>query len=192
MQEFAALIGVVVGGLLTFTLTNLGERARWRRDQRVRWDAARLQSYTEYCNAVKRMVHISTGMAKTRGLQHSSDAVPLARGRVELAAAAGERTARWESVLLLGTPATIDAARAWHQSVWQLEFYARGVLTGQEGWAAALAEYERERAVFYRHARKDLGLEGDASTSSWPPAWYERLDAAQQLAVRSSTDANEK
>jgi hypothetical protein len=131
VQQFSALLGAMVGAILAFVLRNVGERSRRRRDQRVRWDVARLSAYPEYCNAVKRMIHIATGMARTRGLQHSAEAVPLDRGTLELAKAAGERTAAWETVLLLGYPDSIAAARAWHQAVWQLEFFARGVLTGR-------------------------------------------------------------
>jgi hypothetical protein len=188
MQQFSALIGAVVGAILAFVLSNLGERARWRRDQTVRWDTARLAAYTEYCNAVKRMVHIATGMARTRGLQHSSEAVPLDIGAVDLAKAAGERTAVWETVLLLGDPETIASARAWHQTVWQLEFFARGILTGQEAWASALDEFEERRKDFYRVARRDLGIPGEAPTSSWPPPWHERLDPEQRDAVVNATD----
>ncbi|MEV4139619.1 hypothetical protein AB0J72_46580 [Dactylosporangium sp. NPDC049742] len=188
MQELSALAGAVIGTVLGFILSNLGERARWRRDQRVRWDAARLAAYTEYCNAVKKMVHLSTGMARTRGLPHSSDVVPLERGQVELAAAAGLRAQVWETVLLLGNPETIEAARAWHQSVWQLEFFARGILTGRDNWAHALDEFELTRKAFYRAARTDLGLAGDIPTSSWPPPWLDRLEPEQRAAVVSSTD----
>lgn len=188
MQQFSALIGAIIGAILAFVLSNMGERARWRRDQTVRWDTARLAAYTEYCNAVKRMVHIATGMARMRGLQHSSEAVPLDTGAADLAKAAGERTAVWETVLLLGDPATIAAARAWHQTVWQLEFFARGILTGQAAWASALDEFEERRKDFYRAAREDLGVPGEAPTSSWPPPWLERLDPEQRNAVVNATD----
>lgn len=188
MQQFSALLGVIVGVVTTFLLTNLGERARWRRDQRIRWDASRLAAYVAYTNSVKRIVHIASGMARTRGLRHSSEPVPLDTGQTELAAATSDRTARWESILLLGHPDTISAARAWHQSVWQLEFYARGVLTGESGWAAALDEFERTRVEFYRCARADLGLEGSVPPASWPPPWFARLDPEQRAAVLAAVE----
>ncbi|GLW27778.1 hypothetical protein [Actinoplanes regularis] len=188
MQQFAALIGAVIGAVMAFVLGSLGERARWQRDQNVRWDAARLSAYSEYCIAVKRIVHIAAGMARARGLQHSSEAVPLERGTVELAEASGERTATWETVLLLGDPETITAARAWHQAVWQLEFFARGILTGQAGWGRALDEFEESRTAFYRAARKDLGVPGEPLAAEWPPPWLERLDPEQRDAVVSAID----
>jgi hypothetical protein len=188
MQQFSALFGAVIGAILTFTLSNLGERHRWRRDQRVRWDAARLQAYVDYGNAVKRVVHVASGMARTRGLRHASEAVPLEQGQVELGTAVADRTAKWESVLLLGHHDTLQAARAWHQSVWQLEFFARGVLTGEEAWGEALDEFERTRNEFYRCARTDLGLAGQVPPTSWPPRWLDRLSTEQRAALIAATE----
>jgi hypothetical protein len=172
LQQLPALLGVVVGVVTTFALTNLGERARWRRDQRVRWDTARLQAYIEYGNAVKRVVQVANRMASARGFPHSAEPVPLDQGQAELAVATADRTARWEAVLLLGHPDTVAAARAWHQRVWQLEYYALGRLTDTDGWARALDEFERTRKEFYRCARNDLGVEGAVTTRSWPPPWH--------------------
>ena len=188
MQQFTALFGAVIGAILTFTLTNVGERHRWRRDQRVRWDASRLQAYVEYGNSVKRVVHIATGMARSRGLRHASEAVPLEHGQVELAAAVADRTAKWESVLLLGDADTLRAARIWHQSVWQLEFFARGILTSSEAWAEALDEFEHARSEFYRCARADLGMSGGIPSASWPPPWFNRLDPEQRAALVAATE----
>lgn len=186
LQQLPALLGVLVGGTATFLLTNIGERARWRRDQRVRWDAARLDGYTRYADAVKRVVHVATRMAVARGLKHSSEPIDLVEGQLELSAATGHRTACWETVLLLGRPETVAAARAWHQSVWLLEFYARGLLSGQESWARALRDFERARSTYYRCARQDLGVTGEVVASTWPPTWYGHLSPDQQRVIESS------
>jgi hypothetical protein len=179
LQQIPALVGVIVGVVTTYVLTTAGERARWRRDQRVRWDEARMGAYVEYGNAVKRVVHVASRMAVTRGLPHSSEPVPLADGLAELNEATAARTATWESVLLLGDPDTITAARAWHQCVWELEFFARGRLTGEDEWTTALADFERTRHDYYRAARHDLGVGSGVPTVSWPPPWYARV--ADQL-----------
>ncbi|WP_426506337.1 hypothetical protein ACPPVO_50420 [Dactylosporangium sp. McL0621] len=188
LQQLPALLGVVIGVVTTFALTSIGERARWRRSQDVRWDAARLEAYVSYGNAVKRVVHVATCLAAARGLPHSSEPVPLEQGQLELAAATAERTARWESVLLLGHPDTIAAGRAWHQAVWRLEFYARGLLRDRDGWADALDDFERMREGFHRAARNDLGVGGEVLTTSWPPPWYERLSDEERAAVAAATD----
>ncbi|BAL91277.1 hypothetical protein AMIS_60570 [Actinoplanes missouriensis 431] len=180
MQQYAALVGAVLGGLFTFLLVRAGERHRQRREQRSRWDAERLAAYVEYGTAVKRVVRVASGMARTRGLSHSSEAVPLDRGRTELADAAAARAVTWESVLLLGHPETVRAARAWHQTVWQLEFFARGVLTSEASWVQALSEFERTRDEFYQCARRDLGMAGYLPPALWPPRWFDRLGAEQR------------
>ncbi|GAA4263761.1 hypothetical protein GCM10022255_111240 [Dactylosporangium darangshiense] len=183
LQQLPALLGVVVGVVATFALTSLGERARWRRDQRLRWDSVKLEAYASYSDAVKRVVHFATRLAVTRGLPHSSEAIPFDEGQAELSIAVAERSTRWESVLLLGHPDTVAAARAWHQVMWRLEFYARGVLTDRDGWAAALNEFEQTRKEFYRAARRDLGVQGEISTAPWPPDWYKTLSEDQRALV---------
>ncbi|MEU7875430.1 hypothetical protein [Dactylosporangium sp. NPDC049140] len=50
-----------------------------------------------------------------------------ARGIAELDRAASDREAKWEKLLLLGTPDVVMAARAWHQSVWRLEWFVHGL-----------------------------------------------------------------
>jgi hypothetical protein len=50
----------------------------------------------DYGNSVKRVVHVATGMARTRGLRHAAEVVPLEQGQVKLAAAVADRTAKWE------------------------------------------------------------------------------------------------
>jgi hypothetical protein len=183
LQQLPALLGVVVGVAATFLLTTFGERVRWRRDQRVRWDAARLDAYVKYGNSVKQVAHVASCMASARGLPHSSEPVPLDQGQRDLAAATAERTTRWESVLLLGDPEVVAAARAWHQMLWLLEFYARGLLKDREGWVSALLEFEQTRNAFYRAARRDLGVDGTLSAATWPPTWYGRLTAEQRALV---------
>ena len=175
LQQLPALLGVIVGVVATYLLTAAGESTRWRRDQRVRWDTARMQAYVEYGNAVKRVVHAASRLAVTRGFKHSSEPVQLDEGLAELNQAVADRTARWESVLLLGDPDTIIAGRAWHQCVWELEFFARGRLAGEDEWALALADFEQTRHEYYRCARKDLGVGTAVPTVSWPPPWYRRV-----------------
>lgn len=182
LQQVPALLGVVTGAAITFLLAAAGERARWRRDQATRWDAARMQTYADYADAVKRVVHVATRMAAARGLRHSSEPIAIEEGQVQLALAAQALATHWERVLLLGDRATIEAARTWHQCVWQLEFYARGHLDGADGWQAALDAFERTRAEFYRCARRDLGLGSVDVPPGTVPAWLERYFDARAAA----------
>lgn len=113
-----ALIGVVIGALATFIATAASERARWRREQSVRWDERRLAAYTEYAHAVKRVASIAVRLATHHGT-HGPDVDALSPDEAlpALAAAGEERTIKWEAILLLGTGRTIAAARRWHEAV---------------------------------------------------------------------------
>jgi len=51
-----------------------------------------------------------------------------------------ERAAKWESLLLLGSPEAIAAARIWHRVAWTMEWVARGTITDPEAWDRALEE----------------------------------------------------
>lgn len=92
----------------------------------------------------------------------------------------GARARVWEPVLLLGDPQTVAAARAWHQAVWRLVWFARGRLTAVEQWEPSMRETEVARDAFYDCARRDLGVRGEAvPTPIWPPKWIEELGTAE-------------
>jgi hypothetical protein len=178
LQELPALVGVGVGAVATFATTSLGEKARWRRERDERWDAARMTAYTEYGNGVKRVFSLAIRMAAARGFPHSVEPLdPDARAMEALSEAEGERTRAWESVLLLGDPETVAAARAWHQEIWRLVWYARGRLTDASEWPAALRESEEARDRFYHCARRDLGVQGEAVRTPGLPRWMGNLTA---------------
>jgi hypothetical protein len=173
LQQLPALIGVVVGVLATYLTAAAHDRAVWRRTQGTRWDEVRMRAYAEYGDAVKRMNSLAVVLAVSRGIRH--EVVPTGRSAEEdliaLGAASVERSARWEAVLLLGTRDTIAAARAWHECVWRLEWFARGKLNDQDEWETAVRDAERARDHFYACAREDLGVRGRVPPPNWPPSW---------------------
>jgi hypothetical protein len=190
LGQLPALLGVVVGAIITFVLAFAGERTRWRRDQRVRWDTVRLQAYADYGEAVRRVAHLASRMAVARGFEHPSEPISLEQGLSELNVAMADRATRWETVLLLGSPDTIAAARAWHRCVDQYAFFARGLLSDPEEWKQAYDEFVRSRAAFYRSARDDLGVDGlDLPPTSWPPRWYQRMTPEQRAAMEAVTES---
>ena len=78
------------------------------------------------------MISISNRIAAARGLPSDGNLLSSEEGLELLAKAEMERGSRWESVLLLGSSATIRAGREWHQCAWTLEWFARGKLDGWE------------------------------------------------------------
>jgi hypothetical protein len=172
LQQLPTLLGVVVGALTSFLVTSAGERVRWRRSQAVRWDENRMRIYADYAAAVKRWAYLACRVAAARGFDHSAVPLPPEDGLPALAEAEDQRGARWESVLLLGTPETVAAARDWHQAVHRLDWFARGRLTNSSEWRPAIKEMERLRDRFYECARRDLGVSsGSLPPPYWPPEW---------------------
>jgi hypothetical protein len=169
VAELPALIGVAVGAIAAYLTTSMADRARWQRERDERWDAARMQGYGEFADSVKEVFGLATRMAAGRGIAHAVEPlVPDAEAAAALAEAESKRARAWESVLLLGNPETVDAARAWWHEVWRFVWFARGWLTDAGQWESALAESDAARQKFYDCARRDLGV-GGVVTAIGPP-----------------------
>jgi len=106
VAQVLTIAGVLLGSAATFVVTSATERNRWRRAQSARWDDKRLLAYSEYANAVKHMVRLCRRIAETKGLLSTGQPTDLDTAFAALAEAETERAARWETVLLLGEPAT--------------------------------------------------------------------------------------
>lgn len=164
LQQLPALVGVVVGGAATYVATSLLDRARWRRERDERWDAARMQGYAEFANAVKEVFTIATRIAAGRGLTYAADPLaPDEESSSALSEAESRRARAWESVLLLGAPETVEAGRVWWHEVWRFVWFARGWLNDPQQWEEAHTESDMARQRFYDSARRDLGVRGAAS-----------------------------
>ncbi|MFG2964604.1 hypothetical protein ACGFZS_15115 [Streptomyces sp. NPDC048288] len=175
LDQLPTLIGVVVGGLMSYVVGALTERSRWRRQQEIRWDSQLLQAYSEYGHAVKDCATRYQRFAAHRGL--TNHPAPLEPTETELEQAAdveGRRSALVEALSLLANAETAQAVQILNRSVWHLEWLARGQLTGNPStWAQAFSEYRAARAEFYRHARRSLQIAdmGQVREAPWPPPW---------------------
>lgn len=158
VAQALTIAGVLLGSAATFVVTSTTERTRWRRAQSARWDDKRLLAYSEYANAVKHMVRLCRRIAETRGLLSTGQPIDLDAAFTALAEAETQRAAQWETVLLLGEPATISAARAWSEQVWQLEFILRQDHPDASLFLTAYRDAMRLRNEFYAHARTDLHI----------------------------------
>ncbi len=159
VAQVLTIVGVLLGSAATFVVTSTTERTRWRRAQSARWDDKRLLAYSEYANAVKHMVRLCRRIAETKKLLSTGQPLDdLDSAFAALAEAETQRAARWETVLLLGEPATISAARAWSEQVWQLEHILREAEPDASSFADAYRNAMRLRNEFYAQARADLGI----------------------------------
>jgi len=185
LQQLPALLGVVVGVIATWVATSAAERARWRRDQSVRWDEKRLAAYTEYSHAVKQLISAATRLAEQRrgagtGAPPADVRAALAAGEAALATAEDERTVKWESVLMLGSSDVITAARDWHQSAFRLQWIALGRASDMS-WAGAIEATSQARGAYYQAAKADLGI----SVGSGPEAYEWQLAKMTKVATQA-------
>lgn len=172
VAQVLTIAGVLLGSAATFVVTSATERNRWRRAQSARWDDKRLLAYSEYANAVKQMVRLCRRIAETKGLLATGQPTDLDAAFTALAEAETERAARWETVLLLGEPTTISAARAWSEQVWKLEHILRDDQPEASSFVTAYQNAMLLRNEFYAHARADL----DITSGSLPELTWKSLD----------------
>jgi hypothetical protein len=149
--QLPALLGVLVGTIGTIVATSLADRSRWRRNQTVRWDERRLDAYAEFARALKEVHAIASRLL---GGHLDREA-----GLAALAEADFRHTLAWENVLLLGDGPTVTAARAWRDTVWEIERLARGGHPVTE-LPALLHRANEARDAFYAAARGGLSVGG--------------------------------
>lgn len=181
-DQVPALLGVLVGAATSYLTTSLGERARWRRTQTVRWDERRLTAYADYAHAVKEMVALASRISAARGLTPHPEPLDPETGIPLLAEAEAQRTVLNETLRLLGDPATVRAARRMNECAWQLERFARGRDPADAAaWQRADTAYRGARDEYIRRARSSLGVAGVLDPShrtSWQPEPPAREDVA--------------
>ncbi|MFD9518037.1 hypothetical protein [Streptomyces sp. NPDC059979] len=123
---------------------------------------------------MKHQIRIAQRIGAARGFANVADPLEPGEGLVQLAEAESRRAAEWESVLLVGDAEAIGAARAWHEAVWNVELYARGLRDDPAGWAIAEKRVSEARDLFYARARRDLGIAGPPPPSgNWPRPWQQ-------------------
>jgi len=156
--QLITLLGVAVGALASFATTRLVDRSRWQREEALRWDAKRLESYGEFASALREF--ITTGYRITAGLGLPASAQPLdtTTGLPALATAGGEVSVKWEQVLMLGAPAVITAAHEWRNGAMCLEKFALGLRKDAAEYAEAIQDIRAAQIRFYSAVRADLGI----------------------------------
>jgi hypothetical protein len=149
---------VVVGGIVSYVGAYATERRRWARERSSRWDARRLEAYLEYARALKEESRLTLRIATALGVGTATDPISLEDGRPLRQAAEHERSALFESLLLLGDPLTVSAARAWQQAGWDAYRYLINVSPPtNEGFTPLYEIAGEKRDAFYVSAR--IGLE---------------------------------
>ena len=125
--QLLTILGVAVGAMASFVSTRLLDRARWQREETLRWDARRLENYSEFAAAMKHFITLGQRLCATRGLPATGQPLDLDTGLTLLAEAEQALGVKWEQILMLGAPEAIRAARDWRYSAWHLEWLVCGL-----------------------------------------------------------------
>jgi hypothetical protein len=181
VQQLPALIGVVIGAAASYLAGAAAERSRWRREQSSRWGDKRAQAYADYAYTVKNVYVQCMRATELRRQGADRDMAAYEAVLTALAKLTDERTAKWESVLLLGNPETIAAARVWHRRIWQAERFARGERSDDGQWDSVLEDINVARTRFYAAARRDLGITSGTIPEGGP--WRAAAESASEPAA---------
>ena len=166
LNQLPAILGVIVGALGTLLVSSLTDRARWRRDQAVRWDTRRLDAYVAYAATVKEIHSLARRVSAPYRRYSKSRPIDREQGLELLAEADVRRTKAWEAVLLLGDEITVSAARAWQDAVGAEERLCSGDSIDEMEWQSAVEAVDEARDRFYLAARESLGVHGGSVAQS--------------------------
>jgi hypothetical protein len=175
--QLPALIGVVIGGVVSFAGSALSERFRWKRDVQREWSQRRFEAYRELIHVAHVQVGAARSLATTRNLLEGPPPVSVEDGSKEIADSDRRLALAYETVQMLGDEQVGRAAHAFRSTIWQLSDYARGVIDADATeWEKAYKRYRMSRDNFHAAIRHDLGIAGrgyqrnTVSLSSRPPA----------------------
>lgn len=169
IQQLPALIGVVIGALGSYLAVVRGDRARFRREQVARWEERRLAVYAEYAQSVKKTVTVTYRVAAALGNDPHPDPLTLEDAKPLLADATSRRDPSGEALIMLGSPAVVDRARAWVLTALEMERFVREGREDPQAWQALLERQRAGREGYYTAVRDDLGLPPGHS-ARWPLA----------------------
>ncbi|GLW32993.1 hypothetical protein [Actinoplanes regularis] len=160
-----ALVGVVVGAVLSYAFAVLGESRRERWALNREWRERRLQTYGAYVADVKRMRSIAQRIGADVGLDDQAPRLRREDGLDQLAEANMARGNSFEALAMMAGRDLVEAARELNRTVWRLEWFARGLLDDAdvEGWHIAAGNYYEAINRFNHLARTELGVTGELS-----------------------------
>jgi hypothetical protein len=138
--------------------TRLLDRTKWQREEAHRWDAKRLESYGAFAASIKDFMSIARRISASHGLPSTGQLLDVAEGLPLLAEAEADLGAKWEIVLMLGSPAAVVAAKDWRHFAWHLEWFARGLRQGAEEYSQTKGDGAAARRRFYSAVGKISAL----------------------------------
>ncbi|WP_380278662.1 hypothetical protein [Kitasatospora purpeofusca] len=152
ITQIVTLVGVLLGALTSFVATGWAERVKRRRVMAARWDERKLDTYVQYATCVKEIDSVAK-----RARQAEAGSTARAEFLATMEQAEIRRSALFETLVLLASPAAVEAAKAVNAALWESEIAAREHASVPNG--AALVELLN---VYHAQARLDLGVGSSA------------------------------
>ncbi len=152
------LAAVAVGALLSFASTRLTDLNRWQREEHLRWDAKRLDVYSEFASTLLQFINIALRISAGLGFPTGVQPLDSETGLPALATTGTELNVQWERILLLGSPDAIVAAKYWQEEAFHLEYFARQLRSDPAEYAKTRRNTKEARWRFYSAARADLRI----------------------------------
>jgi len=157
VEQLVTVGAVLAGAAGSYLTTRMADRDRFERDLRVRWDERRLDAFVAYVTGVKHVFRCASHLLTARfaGDELEDRAALLA----EMRAAEAERSHAFERLILLGDPATVQAAHDLNDRLWKLERPARDAEEiDEDGWHERADAWVVALNDFHAHARESLGI----------------------------------
>ncbi|WP_416873608.1 hypothetical protein [Kitasatospora sp. SC0581] len=148
ITQIVTLVGVLLGALTSFVATGWAERAKHRRVLATRWDERKLDTYVQYATCVKEIAAVAK-----RAVDAEAGSTARAEFLATMEQAEIQRSALFETLVLLASPAAVEAAKAVNAALWETEIAARGHAGGPDG--VVLIELLN---AYHSQARLDLGV----------------------------------
>lgn len=173
LSQLPTMVGVLIGVGGTLVTTAFTDAARWRREQRVRFDARLLDVSAEYAAAIREMVQTLAGMTVHVRPGDMSPPLTPEQGKAILDAANRRRMLAWESLVLVADDATVQAGGSMWAAVGPLEYAVRDLATfDPDDWEPLDRAIRARQRDFYQAVRRSLAI----GSLGVPVSKYEHAD----------------
>ena len=159
LTQLPAMVGVLIGVVGTLVTTTVADAARWRREQRVRFDARVLDVGAEYAAAIREIMQaLASVTVHVRPGDRSPPLTPE-QGKVILEAATRRRMLAWETLCLVADDATVAAGGALWAAADPLEHAVRDLETfDPDDWEPLDRVVRARQKDFYQAVRQSLAI----------------------------------
>ncbi|MFJ9607032.1 hypothetical protein ACIRS1_11900 [Kitasatospora sp. NPDC101176] len=148
ITQIVTLVGVLLGALTSFVATGWAERTKHRRVMAARWDERKLDTYVQYATCVKEIDSVAK-----RARQAEAGSTERAEFLATMEQVEIQRSALFETLVLLASPGAVEAAKAVNVALWESEVAAREHTGASNG--PVLVELLN---AYHSQARLDLGV----------------------------------